>query len=57
MRRLRLDYEHLQFDSGYEPRPEEPGRDLWLELAGNRTAALLPDAALSDRGDADSVGL
>jgi hypothetical protein len=38
VRRLRLDYEHLQFDSGYEPRPEEPGRDRWLELARNRTA-------------------
>ncbi|MFP6661523.1 MAG: alpha/beta hydrolase family protein [Myxococcota bacterium] len=24
------DFEHLVFDSGFEPRPEEPGRERWL---------------------------
>jgi hypothetical protein len=33
-----LDYEHLRFDSGYEPRAEEPRRDRWLGQARNRTA-------------------
>ena len=28
-------YEHLSFESGYEPRPDEPGRDRWLSLAPN----------------------
>jgi len=31
-------YEHLSFESGYEPRPEEPGRDRWLSYLANRTA-------------------
>jgi hypothetical protein len=33
-----LEYEHLFFESGYEPRPEEPGRERWLAQRGNRTA-------------------
>ena len=33
-----LDFEHLSFPSGYEPRAAEPGRDRWLERAVNRTA-------------------
>jgi hypothetical protein len=33
-----LDFEHLRFDSGYEPRPDEPGREGWLRHARNRTA-------------------
>jgi len=33
-----LAYEHLQFESEYEPRPEEPGRDRWLLRVANRTA-------------------
>ena len=38
-RRVRgLDYEHLHFDSGYEPHPDEPGRERWLAYAANRTA-------------------
>jgi dienelactone hydrolase len=31
-------YEHLWFDSGYEPHPGEPGRERWLSYAANRTA-------------------
>lgn len=31
-----LSYEHLQFDSEYEPWPEEPGRARWLARAENR---------------------
>lgn len=31
-----LRYHHLQFDSGYEPHPDEPGRDRWLGYARNR---------------------
>jgi len=31
-------YEHLSFESGYEPREGEPGRDRWLSYAANRTA-------------------
>jgi dienelactone hydrolase len=27
---------HLRFDSEYEPRPEEPGRDRWMGYARNR---------------------
>jgi hypothetical protein len=39
LRRLRgLDYEHLRFESGYEPRAEEPGRESWLRHAENRMA-------------------
>jgi hypothetical protein len=33
-----LAYEHLSFESGYEPHPDEPGRDRWLSYAPNRTA-------------------
>jgi dienelactone hydrolase len=29
-------YEHLRFESGYEPRADEPGRDRWLSYAPNR---------------------
>ncbi|MFQ5515536.1 MAG: alpha/beta hydrolase family protein [Myxococcota bacterium] len=31
-------YRHLRFESGYEPHPEEPGRERWLSYAPNRTA-------------------
>jgi len=31
-------FEHLQFDSEYEPHAGEPGRDRWLALLKNRTA-------------------
>ncbi len=31
-------YEHLRFESGYEPHPDEPGRDRWLGYLPNRTA-------------------
>lgn len=31
-----LSYEHLQFESEYEPWPEEPGRDRWLSRVANR---------------------
>jgi len=34
----RLDYEHLRFESGYEPRVEEPRRERWLGQTRNRTA-------------------
>jgi len=33
-----IDYEQLTFESGYEPHPEEPGRDRWLSYRANRTA-------------------
>jgi hypothetical protein len=33
-----LPYRHLQYDSGYEPHPGEPGRDRWLNYEPNRTA-------------------
>lgn len=33
-----LDFEHLRFESGYEPRAEEPGRERWLARAANRSA-------------------
>lgn len=32
------DFEHLSFDSGYEPHPDEPGRERWLSYRANRTA-------------------
>lgn len=32
------DFEHLTFESAYEPWTEEPGRNRWLSYAGNRTA-------------------
>ena len=31
-------FEHLTFESLYEPHPEEPGRERWLSYEGNRTA-------------------
>jgi hypothetical protein len=31
-------FEHLTFESGYEPHPDEPGRERWLEYEGNATA-------------------
>ena len=31
-------YEHLSFESGYEPRAGEPGRERWLARVANRTA-------------------
>jgi dienelactone hydrolase len=34
----RFAFEHLEFDSGYEPHPDEPGRDRWLSHVANRTA-------------------
>ncbi len=33
-----IDYEHLSFESGYEPHADEPGRERWLSYAANRTA-------------------
>lgn len=33
-----LPYEHLRFESGYEPRAEEPRRERWLAQQRNRTA-------------------
>ncbi|MDQ4105979.1 MAG: alpha/beta hydrolase [Actinomycetota bacterium] len=32
------EFEHLSFESGYEPWSEEPGRDRWLSYRRNRTA-------------------
>ncbi len=32
------EYEHLRFESEYEPWPDEPGRERWLGYAANRTA-------------------
>ncbi len=38
-RKLRgIEYEHLSFESGYEPHAEEPGRERWLSYASNRVA-------------------
>src|SRR5206468_4827666 len=31
-------FEHLQFESGYEPHPGEPGRERWLSYRRNRRA-------------------
>ena len=31
-------FDHLVFESGYEPWPEEPGRERWLSYEDNRTA-------------------
>jgi hypothetical protein len=31
-------YEHLSFESGYEPKEDEPGRGRWLSRTANRTA-------------------
>lgn len=33
-----LAYEHVRFDSGYEPDADEPGRERWLARLANRTA-------------------
>jgi len=33
-----IDFEHLEFQSGYQPREGEPGRDRWLGMRANRTA-------------------
>jgi hypothetical protein len=33
-----LAFEHLRFESGYEPHPDEPGRARWLSYGPNRTA-------------------
>src|SRR5262249_49798040 len=33
-----LEYEHLRFESGYEPRAGDPGRDRFLDYRANRTA-------------------
>jgi dienelactone hydrolase len=33
----KLAYEHLIFDSGYEPDPASPGRDRWLGYTANHT--------------------
>jgi hypothetical protein len=33
----RQHYQHLSWTSGYEPHPEEPGRDRWLSREANRT--------------------
>ncbi len=32
------DFEHLVFESGYEPRAGEPGRERWLSYQANRSA-------------------
>ena len=37
-RSARVDFEHLSCESGYEPHPEEPGRERWLGYAPSRTA-------------------
>lgn len=38
-RRFRgVEFEHLQFESGYEPDSDEPGRDRWLSYVPNRRA-------------------
>jgi dienelactone hydrolase len=34
----RIDFEHATCASGYEPHPEEPGRERWLGYAPTRTA-------------------
>jgi hypothetical protein len=34
----RIRYEHLQFESLYEPHPEEPGRERWLAYEPPRSA-------------------
>jgi dienelactone hydrolase len=37
-RSLGFSFEHLSFESGYEPHPGEPGRERWLSYALNREA-------------------
>jgi hypothetical protein len=34
----RTHYQHLSFESAYEPHADEPGRDRWLSYERNRTA-------------------
>jgi hypothetical protein len=34
----RTAYEHMRFESAYEPHPDEPGRDRWLGYRPNHTA-------------------
>ena len=38
LRHKNWDFEHLSFESGYEPWPDEPGRGRWLSYEENRTA-------------------
>jgi hypothetical protein len=33
-----LEYEHMRFESGYEPDRDEPGRERWIDYSANRTA-------------------
>jgi len=44
-----LRYEVLQYESGYEPHPEEPGRDRWLGFAPLRTAGAMVLRHADDR--------
>lgn len=37
-RSRKREYEHLSFESGYEPWDNEPGRERWLSFEANRTA-------------------
>jgi hypothetical protein len=37
-RTRRIAYEHLSFESGYQPHEGEPGRERWLAHVANRTA-------------------
>jgi len=37
-RSLGFSFEHMSFESGYEPHPGEPGRERWLSYALNREA-------------------
>lgn len=37
-RARRFSYEHLSFESEYEPHGDEPGRERWLSYTANRTA-------------------
>jgi dienelactone hydrolase len=34
----RYEFEHVRFDSDYEPSPDEPGRERWLSYVDNRIA-------------------
>jgi len=38
MNRLGLSYEHLRYESGFDPKGEVPGRERWLGYAANHTA-------------------
>ncbi len=33
-----IEYDHIRFVSGYEPHPDEPGRDRWMQYRPTRTA-------------------